>query len=255
MRVRVGTSGYAYKEWKGPFYPADLPQKRMLEHYAEHFDTVEINNTFYRMPGEKMLRDWAARVPDAFSFTLKVPRRVTHQKKLEGCEDEMGYLCRTAAAALGARLGPLLVQLPPHFQKDVGRLRKFLDCMPAGMRAAFEFRHGSWFDDETYEALGERGMALVTADVDARDDGDGAPVVATADWGYLRLRREDYDDDALRAWAARILEQPWGESFVYFKHEDEGAAPRLASRLGELVVAAAADAGADAGADAAGGDR
>jgi uncharacterized protein YecE (DUF72 family) len=232
MRIRAGTSGYAYKEWKGPFYPETLPPKKMLDYYAGRFDTVEINNTFYRMPGESMLRDWAGRVGAGFSFTLKVPRRITHSKKLEGCAEDMDYLCRTADV-LGERLGPLLVQLPPYVAKDTPRLAAFLDCVPAGHRLAFEFRRSSWFDDEVYDVLRARGMALVAADV---GDGPGAPLVPTADWGYLRLRREDYDDAALAEWAARIREQPWTEAFVYFKHEDEGAAPRLASRLTKIVA-------------------
>ena len=232
MRVRVGTSGFSYKEWKGFFYPADLSAGEMLAYYAERLDTVEINNTFYRMPKESTLLGWAEQVPERFAFVLKASRRITHQKQLVDCGDPLSYLMRTASV-LGPRLGPMLFQLPPYLRKDLVRLRDFLELLPHGWRAAFEFRHASWNDDEVHAALRDHGAALAVADTDRGDD---PPIVATADYGYLRLRREDYDRPALERWAERIGAQAWDETFVFFKHEDEGAGPRLAARLAELVA-------------------
>jgi uncharacterized protein YecE (DUF72 family) len=228
MRLRAGTSGFSYKEWKGPFYPEKLPNKDMLRYYAEHLSTVEINNTFYRMPKKDMLEGWARQVPEDFIFVLKASRKITHHARLkETANDSVAYLW-DMAAALGPHLGPILFQLPPNMKKNVDRLLSFTAALPDGLRAAFEFRNESWFDDEVYEALRDSGHSLCLADT---DDGDDAELVSTTDWGYLRLRREDYSDDALRAWKAAIHAQPWKEAFVFFKHEDDGAAPRLAQRL------------------------
>ncbi len=227
MRLRAGTSGFSYKEWKGPFYPEKLPDKEMLGYYAERLPTVEINNTFYRMPKPSMLEGWGAKVPDDFVFVLKASRKITHSGRLKDVEDSVEYLW-SVAGALGPHLGPFLFQLPPSLKKDVERLRDFIAILPQGLRAAFEFRHPSWFDDDTYAALREGGQALCLADTEALE---GPEIVSTTEWGYLRLRREDYSDEALRAWKARIQAQSWDEAFVFFKHEDEGAAPRLAKRL------------------------
>ena len=231
MRMAVGTSGFAYKEWKGSFYPEDLPAAGMLAFYASRFPAVEINNTFYRMPTEKVLLQWAAQVPDGFTFVLKASQRITHHARLRDADELVEYFTRTAST-LGPKLGPTLFQLPPNMKKDVGRLREFLALLPRRWRAAFEFRHASWFDDEIYAALRETNAALCVADT---DDGEGQ-VVPTADWGYLRLRREAYDDAALAAWAERVASQPWTEALVFFKHEDEGAGPRLAARFAEFAV-------------------
>jgi uncharacterized protein YecE (DUF72 family) len=227
MRLRAGTSGFSYKEWKGPFYPEKLPAKEMLGYYAGQLSTVEINNTFYRMPKPSMLEGWAEKVPDDFVFVLKASRKITHSGRLKDVGDSVDYLW-SVAGTLGRHLGPILFQLPPFLKKDVERLLGFMAILPEGLRAAFEFRHESWFDDDTYEALRQGGHALCLADTDKTD----APeIVSTTDWGYLRLRREDYSDEALHAWKIAIEAQPWDEAFVFFKHEDEGAAPRLAKRL------------------------
>lgn len=233
MNVYVGTSGYSYPGWKGTFYPAKLPAKQMLGHYAAHFRTVEINNTFYRPPTVPVLESWAGQVPASFRFVLKAPQEITHVRRLRGAGDLAAALF-ASAAELGERLGPVLFQLPPDFAKDAPRLRAFLALLPEGRRAAFEFRHPSWFDDEVSGILRDRGAALCLADA----DGDPkVPPAATADWGYLRLRRADYDDAALRTWAERVRAQDWKDAFVFFKHEDAGKGPRLAARLQEILAA------------------
>lgn len=229
MRVRVGTSGYSYKEWKGPFYPEKIKPSEMLAFYASRLDTVEINNTFYRMPKWEMLSNWAEQVPEDFLFVLKAPRRITHSKKLRDAGDELSYLL-DAASAMGDKLGPMLFQLPPYFKKDVPVLRDFLALFPAGRRAALEFRNPSWFDDEVYEALNKAGAALVVSDQKT----DDPPFVPTADFGYLRLRNKGYEDADLERWAARIVAQPWESACVFFKHEDEGAAPKMARQFVEI---------------------
>ena len=228
MRIRAGTSGWSYKEWKGHFYPEKLAAKDMLRYYAEHFPTVEVNNTFYRMPNLTTLEGWAAEVPEDFSFVLKATKRITHDKRLKDVQDSVDYLLRTAGT-LGSKLGPFLVQLPPNMKKDVPRLRDFLAGLTA--RAAFEFRHSSWHDDEVYSALRERNMAWCIADTGEPDD---PPFVATADWGYFRLRRVVYEDADLKTWADRVRGESWKEAFVFFKHEDAGTGPKLATRFLEL---------------------
>jgi uncharacterized protein YecE (DUF72 family) len=231
MKIRAGTSGYAYKEWKGSFYPKDLAAAQMLPFYAKHFATVEINNTFYRMPSEKVLAGWSTQVPDGFEFVLKVPQRITHIKKLKDVGDDLAYLLKTAKV-LGAKRGPLLFQVPPYFsKKNLPVLRDFLGLLPPDIPAAFEFRHQTWFDDEVFTLLRERNVALCLADA---DDELTIPFVATAEWGYLRLRRPEYSDDDLRDWAKRIGDQPWKDTFVFFKHEDAGTGPQFARRFLEL---------------------
>jgi uncharacterized protein YecE (DUF72 family) len=229
MRVRVGTSGYSYKEWKGPFYPKDLPAARLLHFYAARFPTVEINNTFYRMPTAKLAEGWAAEVPEAFAFAVKAPQRITHIAKLKDTEEIVAAFVK-AVSAMGTRLGPLLFQLPPFLRKDVPRLSEFLARAPKGVRMAFEFRHASWFDDEVWATLRDHGTALCVAEGEALE----SPLVATADWGYVRLRRDAYPDDVVSDWARRIIAQPWKEAFVYVKH-DEGDAPSVAARLTEAI--------------------
>ncbi len=235
MELRVGTSGFSYKEWRGRFYPERLPAADMLRCYAERLPTVEVNNTFYRLPRASVLQGWAAQVPEHFRFALKASRRITHFRRLRDAGDETAYLLRTVAP-LGARLGAILFQLPPNLPKDLPRLEAFLALLPEGTRAAFEFRHASWLDDEVFERLRARGTALCVAD--RGDDGEPeTPVVATAPFGYLRLRREGYSEADLAEWAARIAAQPWQEAFAYFTHELEG--PALAASLTERFERAA----------------
>ncbi|MFQ5745853.1 MAG: DUF72 domain-containing protein [Gemmatimonadota bacterium] len=236
MRMWVGTSGYSYREWKGSFYPADLPNGEMLRHYGSRLPAVEINNTFYRLPKESVLAGWAQQVPADFRFVLKASRRITHFKRLKGAEDETGYLLRTAGA-LGDRLGVVLFQLPPNLKKDAERLSDFLDGLGAPERATFEFRHDSWFDGEIYDLLQGKGAALCFADTDEASDDALERFVSTAPWGYLRLRRATYDGPALEAWAERISGQAWEHAYVFFKHEDGGAGPEMAERFLALAGA------------------
>ena len=229
MRLRVGTSGYSYKEWKGSFYPEKIKPPEMLAYYAGRLDTVEINNTFYRMPRENVLQTWSDQVPEDFSFVLKASRRITHQKKLVDAGEELDYLMRTSAV-LGARLGPMLFQLPPWFKKDTGCLKDFLAQLPSGRQAAFEFRNPSWFDEEVYATLSDGGAALVVSDQKTADP----PLVATAGFGYFRLRDDGYGEEQLLGWAKRIAGQPWEQVHVFFKHEDDGAGPAMAEQFREL---------------------
>jgi uncharacterized protein YecE (DUF72 family) len=229
MQMLAGTSGYSYKEWLGHFYPEKLPAKEMLRYYAGHFPTVEINNTFYRMPKEEMLAGWKKEVPASFSFTLKAPQRITHQKRLKESGEEVAEFLRRATV-LGRQLGVVLYQLPPFMRKDLPRLRDFLALLPSDRRAAFEFRHESWQDDEVYAALRERDVALCVADT---DEGD-TPFVCTSGSGYLRLRRTHYDEKDLLAWVERIQAQPLERVYIYFKHEDQALGTRFAKRFEEL---------------------
>lgn len=234
MNFFVGTSGYSYPEWKGTFYPAKMQPKQMLGFYGAHFRTVEINNTFYRPPTVPLLESWAAQVPADFRFVLKVPQEITHVKRLVGADAPVSALFATAGA-LKDRLGPVLLQLPPNFGKNVPLLRAFLASLPPGGRVAFEFRKQDWFCAEVFSLLCEHGAGLCVAD--AEDDLD-VPFVSTTNWGYLRLRRPDYDDFALKEWADRLRSQSWREVYVFFKHEDAGAGPRMATRLLELLAGA-----------------
>ncbi len=232
MNLYVGTSGYSYKEWKGTFYPEDLPEKRMLHYYGERFRTVEINNTFYRMPSVSVLETWAGDVPADFKFVLKAPRQITHIHRLKDAADSVSYLLE-AAGALKERLGALLFQLPPNLKKDVPRLRDFLALLPQKRRGAFEFRHQSWFDEEVFGLLRDHQAALCIAEADNDLE---VPFVSTGDWGYLRLRRLDYSDAELKNRLKLVQEQGWQDSFVFFKHEDEGKAPQMAKKFLELAA-------------------
>jgi len=231
VRIRVGTSGYSYKEWKGPFYPKDLAAARFLPYYAERLETVEINNTFYRMPTAKLVLGWASEVPETFTFAVKAPQRITHMAKLAGAAVETTEIFVQTVSKLGSRLGPLLFQLPPFLKKDVPKLEAFLAAAPKGPRYAFEFRHATWFDDEVRATLEKHGAALCVAEGEKLE----SPLWATADWGYVRLRRDEYPDEHLQGWAKKIQAQKWKEAFVYVKH-DEGDAPEVARRLIGLVA-------------------
>jgi uncharacterized protein YecE (DUF72 family) len=233
MRLLAGTSGYSYKEWLGHFYPEKLPASAMLRYYAERFPTVEINNTFYRMPAEAMLARWSEEVPANFTFTLKAPRRITHDKRLREAEADVTEFLRRADV-LGSKLGVVLFQLPPYLKKDVPRLQDFLGVLPRDRRVAFEFRNESWQDEEVYATLRAHAAMLCVTDT---DEGD-TPFVATADCGYLRLRRTHYDEGDLAAWVERIAVLPLDRTYVYFMHEDDALGTGFARTIERLWQAA-----------------
>ena len=226
MQILGGTSGFSYAEWRGRFYPAALPADQMLRFYSERLPSVEINNTFYRMPNPEMLAAWADSTPAEFTFALKATRRITHQQRLADAASDVQRFFEVAQA-LGDKLGPVLFQLPPFLKKDLGLLRAFLPLVPAGQRAAFEFRHDSWFSDDVYTALSERNAALVGGDLEESEK--SPPLVVTADFGYLRLRRLDYDPPSIADWGSRIAMQSWQSVYAYFKHEALG--PMFAEAL------------------------
>jgi uncharacterized protein YecE (DUF72 family) len=222
MKVLAGTSGYAFKEWKGNFYPSDLKDDGMLGYYAGKFPAVEINNTFYRLPKQNVLLDWAAQVPEPFTFAIKASQRITHHARLKPeSVDAVEFLMKNIGS-LGSRLGPVLFQLPPNLRKDFDRLRVFLDTLPLDRRFTIEFRHESWFEDDVFDVLRARDIALcITEQTDF-----ASPVVATASWGYARLHKLDYDEAALLSWAAKLRAQSWKEAYVFFKHDEgEGSGP------------------------------
>jgi len=231
MKLWIGTSGFQYAEWKGNFYPEDLPASKMLPFYAERFSTTEINYTFHRIPAPKTIENWKTLTPENFRFALKAPQKITHFAKLRDCADTLGYFCQIISG-LGQRLGPVLFQLPPNFRKDAAALNSFLRELPS-IRAAFEFRHDSWFDDEIVEILKSRNIALCIADTEKLE----TPTVTTADYGYLRLRREDYEKSDVERWAKFTREQEarWRDVFVYFKHEESGIGPKLAAQMIEML--------------------
>jgi uncharacterized protein YecE (DUF72 family) len=227
QRIFVGTSGYNYPEWRGTFYPEKFSTSKMLAYYAERFSTVEINYTFYRIPNEQLLAGWSAGTPDRFLFTLKAPRRITHDSKLQRCEDLTQAFCRTART-LGDKLGVLLFQLPPTFRKDLDVLRRFLELLPEDSRSAFEFRHPSWHDAAVFDELRARKVALCVADSEKMS----TPVETTAGHAYFRLRDEGYQPADIERWAATIAALPGvSDAFVYFKHEEQGLGPDFAKRL------------------------
>ena len=225
MKIRVGTSGYNYAAWKGSFYPADLSAAKMLPYYSSRFGTVEINATFYRLPTAKTLAGWDAATPSDFVLALKAPQRITHFARLRGIDDPLRFFCDTALT-LGPKLGPLLFQLPPNFKKDTDRLAATLSLLPSDLSCAFEFRHDSWLAADVYDLLRRRNAALCIADSASAS----TPLIATADFGYFRLRDEGYTDANLGRWAETIRELggSWREAFVYFKHEEAGTGPAFA---------------------------
>ena len=231
MKFWVGTSGFQYTEWKGNFYPEDLAASKMLPFYAERLSTTEINYTFHRIPAPKTIDNWKMLTPENFRFALKAPQKITHWSKLRDCADTLDYFCKVVTG-LGERLGPVLFQLPPTFKKDADVLSSFLREFP-WMRAAFEFRHESWFDDEIFGLLKSRNIALCIAETENM----ATPTAATADYGYLRLRREDYEKIDIERWAKFVRQQNnrWSDAFVYFKHEEAGIGPKLAKQMMELL--------------------
>jgi uncharacterized protein YecE (DUF72 family) len=216
MKLFAGASGYSFKEWKGTFYPGDMKPEGMLGYYSARLPTVEINNTFYRMPKVEMLEHWARTTPASFKFAIKASRRITHFAHIKPeAADSVAFLYR-ALNALGDKRGPVLFQLPPVLKKDVPRLAAFLALLPANHRAAFEFRHDSWFTDDVYDALNAAGAALCLSE---REDNAPPPLVETAPWGYVRLRLEIYADTDLERWARKLAATSWRETYVYFMHE------------------------------------
>ena len=228
----IGTSGFQYAEWKGKFYPEDLSAAKMLPFYAERFTTTEVNYTFHRIPSAKTIENWKAQTPARFQFSLKAPQKVTHYARLRECSDTMRYF-HDVTCALGDKLGVILFQLPPNFKKDTVLLADFVNGLPSGMRATFEFRHQSWFDDEVYQTLKSRNAALCIADMEEIS----TPPVATADFGYLRLRREDYSSADVKRWAgvAQEIGAGWGNAYIYFKHEEAGIGPKLAAEMKQIL--------------------
>jgi len=234
MRYWIGTSGYNYPEWRGSFYPEKFPAAKMLAFYAERFDTVEVNYTFYRMPTEAQLEAWANGTPDGFRFTLKAPRRITHDSKLRNCAELTQAFCRIAST-LGPKLGVLLFQLPPNFKRNDEVFAAFLDTLPHGARAAFEFRHESWHDEAVFAALRARNLALCVADSEKMS----TPALATADYSYFRLRDEGYQPADIARWGTVIGGlRDARDAYVYFKHEEQGKGPEFARRLRDVVAAA-----------------
>ena len=230
MKQWIGTSGFQYAEWKGNFYPEDLPAAKMLPFYAERFSTTEINYTFHRIPSSKTIDNWKTLTPENFRFALKAPQKITHWSKLRDCADTLDYFCKVISG-LGERLGPVLFQLPPNFKKDTDVLTSFLREFPS-LKAAFEFRHESWFDDEIFGILKSRNVALCIADTENL----ATPKVSTGDYGYLRLRREDYRKIDIEQWVDFVRTQDgWNDVFIYFKHEEAGIGPKLARQMIEML--------------------
>ena len=227
MYLHVGTSGFAYRGWKGSFYPQGIAERDLLGWYARQFDAVEINNTFYRFPTVAGLATWASQVPEKFQFSIKVPQLITHVKRMHNVEEDLDYLIETVAP-LGPRLGPLLFQLPPRLVRDMASLEDLIAQLPPGLQVAFEFRHPSWFCEDVYRLLGTNGHALCF------NDQTMAALHATADWGYLRLRRHDYSEATLTAAVNQVLSQDWKAAWVFFRHESTGA-PRLAHQWREIA--------------------
>lgn len=231
MQLFVGTSGYSYKEWKGSFYPVKLPAAEMLAYYATKFAAVELNNTFYRMPSASVLEGNAAQVPENFQFSIKAPQTITHRKRLNGVEGDVEFLVG-AVKAFQKKQGPILFGLPPNFKKNIERLEGLLKLLGGKTQATFEFRHESWFDDEVYDSLRRHSCPLCIADTEEMPD---PSVVSTADWGYLRLRRDNYTVPQLRKWVKAIAAQDWKSAYVFFKHEDTGTGPKFATKFLELA--------------------
>jgi len=238
VKLLAGTSGYSFKEWKGTFYPADLKADGMLHFYATRFPTLEINNTFYRLPKEHVLLEWASQVPEEFTFAIKASQRITHHTRLKPDSESLVQYLLKNTATLGPKMGPILFQLPPNLKKDLPRLQNFLTYLPTDRRFTFEFRHESWWDEDVFATLRDRDIAMCISEQEDLH----CPVVCTASWGYLRLHKLDYDQAALEEWAKCVTSQNWNDAYVYFKHDEgEGSGPPAV----EAFVKAGADSGRD----------
>ncbi|HXS67544.1 MAG TPA: DUF72 domain-containing protein, partial [Candidatus Polarisedimenticolia bacterium] len=226
--IWVGTSGFQYPEWKGTFYPEKMSTAKMLPYYAARFSTTEINYSFYRIPSEKTLAKWFAETPAQFRFAMKAPQEITHVRKLRDCAEVLERFCGVLKA-LGGKLGPVLFQLPPFQHADVLLLKDFLATLPAEIHSAFEFRHASWFNEETFAALRSKNVALCIADTEKLT----TPVVATAGFGYFRLRNLAYTKADIARWAKVVRDsyERTGHACVYFRHEESGVGPKFARQL------------------------
>lgn len=227
MSLYVGTSGYSYKEWKGSFYPEKIQAKDMLAYYASRLRAVELNNTFYRRPQTSMVESWKAQVSDDFRFSVKASQGITHFRRLKDAGDATRFMLESVSA-LEDRLGAVIFRLPENMQKDIKRLETFLKDLPPDPPAVFDFRHPTWFDDEVFGLLRSYNRVLCVSDIEELSPSD---IVKTADLGYVRLRRVSYSDQELKKWISRIKAQGWKDTFVFFKHEDEGTGPKLAARF------------------------
>ena len=228
--IYVGTSGYSYKEWKGSFYPETIPPKDMLSYYAGRFQAVELNNTFYRLPQPSMVESWKAQVPENFRFTVKAPQSITHFRRLKDAAAVTNTMIKTVSE-LKDRFGAVLFRFPDDMEKDLKRLETFLKDLPADTRAAFDFRHPSWFDDDVLALLRSQNRVLCISD---RDEMPWDHIDKTADWGYVRLRRVKYSKSDLGEWAKRVQAQDWKDTFVFFKHDDEATGPKLAAQFDRI---------------------
>ena len=233
-RLYLGTSGFAYPEWKGDFYPPEIKADAMLAYYAQHFSSVEINYTFKQTPSEKTLAEWMAQTPEDFVFSLKAHRTITHMKRLspEAAEPLAEFL--TSCGPLGGRLGAVLFQCPPNMKADMPLLEAFLASLPQGLRYAFEFRHGTWNEVAVYDLLGSHGAAWCVADA---DDAPASFLRTARDFVYLRLRKTTYEAEDLAGWAKQIGEAlaEGVDVFCYLKHEDEGRGVHFARTLGAML--------------------
>lgn len=232
MRIFVGTSGYSYKEWKGSFYPEKFSEKNMLHYYSGHFNTVEINNTFYKMPKKDVLASWRDQVNEDFRFVIKANKRLTAFKNIDDIRDSFKWFCDNIDI-MGRSLGVVLFQFPPFIKVNPEKLESLLDIMPEKMKGAFEFKSSTWFKNEIYDLLKNKGAALVISETDEEKDPE---LIHTSDWGYLRLRRTDYNSENLKDWAEKIQQQNWEEVYVFFKHEDEALGPKFAMEFNKYIL-------------------
>lgn len=230
MKLYVGTSGYSYKEWKGSFYPDDIKTDKMLNFYSKKFSTVEINNTFYRLPKKSVFETWKKQVSKDFRFSIKAPQRITHIKKLRDVEENSKYFF-DIIKSLEHKLGIVLFQFHPYFKKDLELLQNFVNILPPNIISAFEFRHESWFNDEIYSCLHEKNFPMCLSETDKNPDID---LVSTSSKGYLRLRKNDYSKSEIKKWYNKIKKQNWETAFIFFKHEDVGLGPKYAKQLIDL---------------------